>query len=529
MKKPRFFSFLGSKTRINKFKFLACVLLLSLVAEISQTAMIPFGFWKKPATAAAGNTWTALTTTNAPEARSGHSSVWTGSKGVGWVWENGSIVKLNTGGQSVPATNTWTATSVGSNVPAVRINHTAVWADGATSKMIVWGGSDGAKNLSTGGLYDPVADAWSAAPKMNIVLPTLSDAHSTVWTGSKMIVWGDAFSGAGFIFDPATSSWVATSAVNAPEIRHSHAAVWTGSKMIVWGGYGYGATYDYVNTGGIYDPSSDTWATMSTTSAPVARYGHTAVWADGATSKMIVWGGRNAAGTRINTGGRYDPSTDTWTATTTSVAPTARDQHTAVWTGSVMIIWGGNPGSATSTGSRYDPSADSWSATQTSSVPPARYNHIALWTGSKMIVWGGESAAPLSTGGVYDPVGNSWTATSNTGVPLARTYTSAVWTGSKMIVWGGYDSSYVILNSGGVYDLAGNSWSATSTTSAPTARVGNSAVWTGTEMLIWGGVGEGGVLPYAGGRYNPTSNTWTDLLPDVPENRCSHHAVWTGR
>ena len=44
---------------------------------------------------------------------------------------------------------------------------------------------------------------------------------------------------------------------------------------------------------------------------------------------------------RWNTGGRYDPGTDSWTATSTTNAPTARYAPTAVWTGSEMIVWGG--------------------------------------------------------------------------------------------------------------------------------------------------------------------------------------------
>ena len=32
---------------------------------------------------------------------------------------------------------------------------------------------------------------------------------------------------------------------------------------------------------------------------------------------------------------------DTWTATSTANAPSGRDGHTAVWTGSEMIVWGG--------------------------------------------------------------------------------------------------------------------------------------------------------------------------------------------
>ena len=46
----------------------------------------------------------------------------------------------------------------------------------------------------------------------------------------------------------------------------------------------------------------------------------------------------------LNTGGRYNPITDSWTATSTANAPTGRYAHTAVWTGSEMIIWGGYNG-----------------------------------------------------------------------------------------------------------------------------------------------------------------------------------------
>src|SRR6266566_4284247 len=99
------------------------------------------------------------------------------------------------------------------------------------------------------------------------------------------------------------------------------------------------------------DPCTlDTWTATSTTNAPDARFGHTAVWTG---SEMIVWGGSNGSGS-LNTGGRYNPSTDTWTATSTTNAPDARFFHTAVWTGSEMIVWGGFNGSSHfNTGGRY--------------------------------------------------------------------------------------------------------------------------------------------------------------------------------
>src|SRR5947208_1598754 len=85
--------------------------------------------------------------------------------------------------------------------------------------------------------------------------------------------------------------------------------------MIVWGGGGN----VYFNTGGRYNPSTDSWAATSTNAAD-ARFSHTAVWTG---SEMIVWGGVDIDGNRLNTGSRYcaqsgPPPTPTPTPTPTS-------------------------------------------------------------------------------------------------------------------------------------------------------------------------------------------------------------------
>src|SRR5437660_6647232 len=127
--------------------------------------------------------------------------------------------------------------------------------------------------------------------------------------------------------------------------------------------------------------TDDTWTATSLTNAPAARSAHTAVWTG---SEMIVWGGFCCypPGMALNTGGRYDPSTNSWTATSTSNAPTARDQHTAIWTGSEMIVWGGS--FYLYTGGRYNPGTDSWTASSTTNAPAGRLGHTAVWTGSEM-------------------------------------------------------------------------------------------------------------------------------------------------
>ena len=46
---------------------------------------------------------------------------------------------------------------------------------------------------------------------------------------------------------------------------------------------------------------------------------------------------------------------NSWTATTTTSAPSGRELHTAVWTGTQMIVWGGYNAGYLNTGRRYTP------------------------------------------------------------------------------------------------------------------------------------------------------------------------------
>jgi hypothetical protein len=95
---------------------------------------------------------------------------------------------------------------------------------------------------------------------------------------------------------------------------------------------------------------------------------------------------------------------DTWTATSTTNAPAAPDSHTAVWTGTEMIVWGRDANSGVNTGGRYNPVTDSWTAISMTNAPTARYGHTAVWTGSEMIVWGGNEGPGYSNiGGRYNP------------------------------------------------------------------------------------------------------------------------------
>jgi len=269
----------------------------------------------------------------------------------------------------------------------------------------------------------------------------------------------------------------------------------------------------------------DMWTATTTANAPSARRLHTAVWTG---SEMIVWGGQDQSANPLNTGAKYNPSTDTWTPISATNAPAARSDHAAIWTGSEMIVWGGfSSGFKLNTGARYDPATDSWTAVSSTNAPTARSLHSTVWTGSEMIVWGGFSNnGSADSGGRYNPATDSWTATSLINAPLARYYQTEVWAGSEMIVWGGIHSD--ALNTGGRYNPGTNSWAATNTTNSPSARAEPTAVWSGSEMIIWGG-GSDSIYPITGGRYMPGTNGWTSTATiNTPSGRGGHAAFWTG-
>ena len=163
-----------------------------------------------------------------------------------------------------------------------------------------------------------------------------------VWGGTSSFGWcpgaGEACTDTGAGYDPITDSWTPIALGGAPVGRRAHTAVWTGSEMIVWSGE---RSLQTLNDGARYNPISDTWNSTSTTNAPVGRLRHTTVWTG---SEMVVWGGCESRGCfvpNLDSGGRYDPLTDTWTPTDLVDAPFPRHDHAAVWTGSEMIVWGG--------------------------------------------------------------------------------------------------------------------------------------------------------------------------------------------
>ncbi|MCU0664824.1 MAG: hypothetical protein MUC50_21185 [Myxococcota bacterium] len=328
-------------------------------------------------------------------------------------------------------------------------------------------------------------------------------------------------------------TWEPVSADGAPSARDYHVAVWAAELgvMIVWGG---NTDLGYTNTGAVYDLETYEWQAMSTVNAPLPRQQATAVWSG---TEMIVWGGYD--GSVLNTGGRYNPTTNTWSSLSTVAAPVARRSHTAVWTGDQMIVWGGrSDANELGSGGVYAPAANTWTATAMNSSGVTRRDHSAVWLDplGVMMIFGGYGDTPNVTNSYLPASGapggeqfnlseNMWQTLNAAGEPPSRASHSMITTGQDLIVWGGYNGSY--LATGSRYTVS-DGWIALAG-AAPAERAYHTAVWIKDveKMIVWGGQNSISGYLNTGAELNTVTNSWLDATPTALEGRYAHTAVAT--
>jgi N-acetylneuraminic acid mutarotase len=471
--------------------------------------------------------------------QSGFTATWSGTEMIVWGGGDGAT-QFNSGYRYNPGANTWT-TMTTTGAPETRYRHTATWVG---SELVIWGGKGGsgpsAVNFTNGGRYDPTTDTWTSIADTSSIAARQFASSSAV--AGQLIVWGGAFSASdpatvfkfhknGGRLTPATSAWT-TLATGSPAPRAGHSLIWTGTELIVWGGtvstntnIGFDPTF---NDGARFNPATGVWTPLPSTNAPLGRYGHSAVWTG---TEMIIFGGQRINATSmnetLNTGARYHPGTDTWTATDTATAPSARSRHTAVWTGSKMIVWGGTTdGNSmnTNTGAVYDPGTNAWTATTTMGGPmQGSSQHYAFWTGTDMILLGEQGS--MGVNHRYNPTTDSWTANaSNMSLPPMnlRSTSAAQWTGSDILV-SYYQTGPFQIQS---YSPVANFWQALTSGSSLTTT-SPSSVWTGSDMIVFG-LTTFTTPTFQAARFTPATGTWTNISTTGGPTRQIGSAVWTG-
>lgn len=328
------------------------------------------------------------------------------------------------------------------DVPSGRIEALAAWTG---DRMVLLGGGDEMGFPSSpGGQYDPESDQWDPIDTWGPGLSgsTILDGYG-VWTGEELVLWHGPSIAARYV--PRGDRWLSVSPVGGPDCGGNATWIWTGEEMIVWGG-AHGVldngmmTFVLAAEAAAYNASTDSWRRIADPPSGGWRYDHSAVWTG---REVVIWGGRDAEGNYLNTGMRFDPREDVWTQMTTEGSPSPRADAHMVWTGHAVLVWGGvNDQEYFASGAVYDPSRDAWRPISTEDAPAARSGEVVVWTGRSLVVWGGatQSMVALATGALYDPVSNTWTTLETSGAPEPRRDACAVWTGSEIIIWGGSDA-----------------------------------------------------------------------------------------
>jgi hypothetical protein len=333
---------------------------------------------------------------------------------------------------------------------------------------------------------------------------------ASVWTGSRVFVWGGAdANGAeldtGALYDPITDTWTSIpSGPNTPSKRVLATAVATGSSVIVFGGGDNAGTLDY-SDGGVFDLASQSWSSIP--AAPSARRAALGVWAG---SRALFWGGWDKTGAPVPSTFYYDPSLG-WSAATTSVDPSARGEVAWATSSSDLFLFGGLLSGTSKTDELYSESLQSGAWSVLPKGPSARYGAFGAWEGQSLVIWGGrDESNAMADGKTWD--GSLWTD-----LPPAGAVVTPRWTSRRRAGWSASVAAGVVLFAGGlstnpetiltdgvVLDFTGTSPSWKSVPAWPSGErhewgVG---VWTGSELFVWGGQ-SGNILTLKGERYLP--------------------------
>ena len=363
----------------------------------------------------------------------------------------------------------------------------------------------------------------------NVCADIASDRNNCGACGNACSLGRDCTAGA------CAGGWVAMTPPVGVVARSRAASVAIGKSVFFWGGLN--SAGKALDDGAIYTPLTDSWVVLSNTAGrPSPRVFASAVWTG---RVVVVYGGTDAAGTTVyRDGSVYNPTDDSWTAlppAAMGVTLRARSSPFGFWDGARAVFFGGlnAQGNGVSGADRFEPISATWSTAATLGEPAALLHPALAADGSTLYLQGGTFGPGLQDKVYsYSSGSNTWSSL-NKG-PSARSLSFSAWDGSHFVVWGGRDTA--LLRDG--MSLSGTVWTSLVTTGAPIAR-GIAFQRSGWSFGIKAGVvgflgGQtslfgSGTFATNGGSYDQAASKWS-AISNWPSGETHEYGmgVWTG-
>ena len=298
-----------------------------------------------------------------------------------------------------------------------------------SGKVLVIGGQDDIGPVAPTEIYDPVSETWSNAGLLNVT--RVGHTATLLNSGKVLVVGGNNPNTSSCEVYTPDSGWTQTATMSEPRALHG-AILLNDGRVLIVGGYYYDnvAPYNHMlQTCAIYDPSSDTLSSASSTN--FYRYN----------TILLPWNNNTilAIGSGT-TAEEYNPSADTWTSETfgsdgTQLAVTlASGINLAVENGSTNL---------------YEPSTLQKVSTG-NPIQLRDWAAMALMRDDKVFLCGGEDevngdAVWYNSSEVYDSSSGTW-AYSAPMISKREQHTATTLNDGNVLIAGGYIGNKLIPN-----------------------------------------------------------------------------------
>ena len=368
------------------------------------------------------------------------------------------------------------------------------------------------QGLASTELYEPTTGKWVATAPMST---GRGQPTATLLTNGQVLVAG-GYKGQGNraiataeLFDPKTKTWRATTGpLFAARGYHTATRLLDGRVLLAAGWDGAS-----IGTAELYSPSTGVFT--ATGSLATTRNTHGAVLLN--TGKVLVSGGRDAAGNYLASCELWDPATGVWTATGAMASPRQRHTLTVLPSGKVLAAGGKSNAGALASAELYDPATGTWSATASMSTPRNFAMATSLPDGTVLMTGGWDGAADLASAETYDATSGTWSPAP--AMAAARDSFSATMLASgRVLIAGG--ATTVGLSASEEYAPTTGLTRAAGTTTA--REFGTLTPLRPGGVLFVGGTGATSVATVE--RYDPSGNTWS-MATSLTTARKAHSAT----